>query len=387
MHVALFIERFEAAGGGLEHAAWQTAHTLAEAGDRVTVVCRSCDSSDAVETVRLRVPSFWQPLRIQRYATLASKWLAAHRSEHGEQGEQGERRVDVSHAWSRVPGADIFHTGEGCHADYMKRTYGERGARLRRASPRHIAQLRLERDVYTHAEPAVTAQCVSSSVAEQLLDRYGLGAERTPIIGYGVDTDRFAPVSEAAAERARRNLVGTAPAVGTPVFAFVGSGWRRKGLDTAIGALAGSRDERAELWVAGRDNPGSWRKLAAALGVEKRVRFLGARADIEAVYAACDAWLLPTRYDAFGLVGLEAAAAGLPGIVSSAAGVSEVVGPASIVVDSAEDTAGFSAAIDRLCDAGERKRLGERALGIAAEQTWRAKTEQLRTLYARVRPS
>jgi len=384
VHVALFIERFEAAGGGLEHAAWQTAHALAEAGDRVTVVCRSCDASEAVETVQLRVPTFWQPLRIQRYAALASKWLAAHRS---ERGEQDEGRIDVSHAWSRVPGADLFHTGEGCHADYMERTYGEHGARLRRASPRHVTQLRLERAVYTHTEPAVTAQCVSRGVAEQLLARYALGAERAPIIGYGVDTDRFAPVSGDDAERARRTLTATAPPVGTPVFAFVGSGWRRKGLDIAIGALAGAGDERAELWVAGRDDPRGWREFAAGLGVEQRVRFLGARADIEAVYAACDAWLLPTRYAAFGLVGLEAAAAGLPGIVSSAAGVSEVVGPASIVVDSAEDTAGFSAAIDRLCDAGERKRLGESALGIAAEQTWHAKTEQLRTLYARVCPS
>ena len=53
-----------------------------------------------------------------------------------------------------------------------------------------------------------------------------------------------------------------------------------------------------QLWVAGADRTARWQRAARSLGVESRVRFLGFRRDMRTLYAAADALLLPTRYDA-----------------------------------------------------------------------------------------
>ena len=116
----------------------------------------------------------------------------------------------------------------------------------------------------------------------------------------------------------------------------------------------------------------------------ERVRFLGPRTDLERVYAACDGLLLPTRYDAFGLVCLEAAAAGRPVVTSATAGASELVADAGVVVDDAEDAAGFAAALDTLSDPARRHELGEAGRVVAQQHGWKSHVETLRALYAQV---
>lgn len=372
LRVALIVERFEPRAGGLEHAAWQTAHALAEAGDAVTVVARRCEPSPAVETVTLPVSSAWQPLRIQRFANRASRWI-----------DQARRtgRTDFVHAWSRVPGAHLFHTGEGSHLHYMERTYSRLGQQLRRASPRHVAQLRLESRIV--AAPALHLQHVSARVGREFSARFELSESHQHLVPYGVDAERFCARGDRSCRDLQREL-DPAGAAGAPRFLLAGSGWRRKGLDTALRALAAMTTRDARLWVAGNDRIQPWRALAQRLGIDERVRFLGARSDLEQVYSACDALVLPTRYDAFGMVCLEAAAAGKPIALSATAGAAELLADAALVVDEAEDHAGFAVALDTLCDPGVRTRLGDRGREIARVRTWRAQTVELRALYGRI---
>src|SRR5207249_7854955 len=94
---------------------------------------------------------------------------------------------------------------------------------------------------------------------------------------------------------------------------------------TAIRALAQLTDSRARLLVVGRDDTAPYRRLAGELGVAGRVAWLGARPDIERWYAAADALALPTRYEPFGNVHLEALASGLPAVTSLVAGGAEIV--------------------------------------------------------------
>jgi glycosyltransferase involved in cell wall biosynthesis len=112
------------------------------------------------------------------------------------------------------------------------------------------------------------------------------------------------------------------------------------------------------------------------------VHFLGYRRDIAAVYAAADALLLPSRYDAFANVCLEAAAAGLPVVTSAATGAAELLRALGGVVDDPEDVAGFAAELDRLADAALRERRGAAARGLAEACSWgtcvAALREQLR---------
>src|SRR5690606_2558185 len=105
--------------------------------------------------------------------------------------------------------------------------------------------------------------------------RHGVAASRLAVIPYGVDLARFDPARRAATAPLREALGAGAG----PVWLLVGSGWRRKGLDVALRALARAAARDASLWVAGGDRPAPWQARAAALGVAARVRFLGLRDD------------------------------------------------------------------------------------------------------------
>jgi UDP-glucose:(heptosyl)LPS alpha-1,3-glucosyltransferase len=370
MRIGLVVERFEPAGGGIEHAVWKIAHALAAAGDEVVVFARRSAESSVVQVERLTAPRFWQPLRVGVFARRVGQALRAARR---------EQRLDTVHTFCRAPGGDCFHAGGGSHAHYMRRTYGARGASWRRLSPRHATQLALEERVF--AEPAPWVQCVSSMVARELSQRFDLPAARMRIVPYGVDTRRFRP----AEPKERQRLRAALGASDAPAWLFAGSGWRRKGLDTALTALARCRDDRTQLWVAGRDPELPWRKRVETLGLAGRVKFLGLRSDLEAVLPASDGLLLPTRYDAFGLVCLEAAAARVPIITSSAAGAAELLQGAARVVEDPEDASAFASAMDELSDRVEADRLGGRGRQIAEANTWDVQTERLRDLYAEIR--
>ena len=149
-------------------------------------------------------------------------------------------------------------------------------------------------------------------------------------------------------------------------------------------ALAQPNATGHRLWVAGRDRIASWQRLAERLGVADRIRFLGERRDVESLYHAVDAMVLPTRYDPFANVTLEAAAAGLPIVTSQANGAGEWLGDAIRRVAGPEDVQDLSRALAEFsCPARRRdagRRLAERAAGLG----WDRHVEQLREGYRRI---
>jgi UDP-glucose:(heptosyl)LPS alpha-1,3-glucosyltransferase len=230
-------------------------------------------------------------------------------------------------------------------------------------------------------DPSQLVQCNSALVRDQIRERFAVPAERLVVLPNGVDTERFHPGRRAREGRRLRDELGAGAG---PVWLLVGSGLRRKGLDTARGAFACASKPGAELWVAGRDDPKPWRALAQRLGVAERVRFLGPRDDLEAVYGAADALLLPTRYDAFANVCLEAAAAGLPVVTSAANGAAHALREGTLVVDDSEDVAGFARALEELEDPSARQRLGDAGRRLAETLGWDEHVRRLCDLYARV---
>jgi glycosyltransferase involved in cell wall biosynthesis len=118
--------------------------------------------------------------------------------------------------------------------------------------------------------------------------------------------------------------------------------------------------------------------------VASRVRFLGPRADPEALLAAADALLLPTRFDAFANASLEAAASGIPVVTSAANGAAEVLGHAALVVADPGDVAGFARALDVLSDPAARASRGASARRAAERRGWPAFVAALRELHERV---
>lgn len=364
-HTALVIERFEPSGGGVEAVAWQVAQRLAAAGEKVEVFARSAARGARVPVRALRTPSSWQPLRLFWFSRAARRATAGYA---------------VVHSFSRTRHQHIYRAGGGSHADYMERAYGPRGARLRRASPRHAAILAIETAVFRDSGQIV--QCNSEMVRDQLQERYAIRPERLVVIPNGVDLERFGRPREAAERTATRRALGVPEQA--LAFLLIGHGFRRKGLDTALAALARCKLEDAWLWVAGRDDAAPWRARAEQLGVGSRVAFLGHR-DPAPLYSAADALLLPTRYDAFANVCLEAAAAGCPVITSGQNGAARWLGDAGICVADAEDVDGFAAALGTLADGARRSALARAGRARAETASWDQHVAQLRALYDRVR--
>ncbi|MCP5059685.1 MAG: glycosyltransferase family 4 protein [bacterium] len=365
MRIALVIERFEP-GGGVEGAAWATAHALHAEGDDVHVVCRR-GAAPAGPTPRLvRVSASWQPWRVLSFSRAAA--TSAPRGEY-----------DAVHAFSRTRHQDVYRTGGGCHAAYMERAYGAVGASWRRFTPRHATILRIEGAVFRDTSQWV--QCNSDMVRSEILDRYPVDPERIVVIPNGVDLERFRPHTDPTERDALRQELDSADRL---VWLLVGHGHRRKGIDTAIRALAGLPEQTSVLWIAGREQEPA-RALAAELGVADRVRLLGRERDPAELYAAADAFILPTRYDAFANVCLEAAASGLPVVTSGANGAAAWLGEAGLVVTNPEDVEGFSEALARLADAETRVALGGAARAKAETRSWADHVRDLHALYAKVK--
>jgi UDP-glucose:(heptosyl)LPS alpha-1,3-glucosyltransferase len=171
------------------------------------------------------------------------------------------------------------------------------------------------------ASRSATFVCVSEGVAEEMREHYPEARERVVTIHNGVDTAAFAPgvrAGEAAHMRAELGISSQ-----RLVAAFVGGEWERKGLGAVIEALALAGEW--DLVVAGDGDRERYRELAHTLGVSERVHWLGVTRDVQRVYQMANALVFPSRYEAFPLVTLEAAASGLPILATPVSGVRELV--------------------------------------------------------------
>lgn len=153
---------------------------------------------------------------------------------------------------------------------------------------------------------------------------------------------------------------------------FLGRLEPRKGIDLLLEALPGllERHPGARCTLVGRDDlpdgrGSTFRAAFSAANPELvgagRVRFAGELGDddLAAAVAAADVAVLPSRFESFGLVFVEAMAAGLPVVALAGSGAEEVVEDGVTGLLATPDADGLAGAVDRLVgDATLRRRLG-----------------------------
>lgn len=204
---------------------------------------------------------------------------------------------------------------------------------------------------------------------------------RTVVIGNGVDVERYRPPTapQRATARAALDLGPEDVAV-----VFVGHEFDRKGLPLLIEALAGAPAAVRLVVVGGTpDMVDDAAARAASHGVRDRVRFVGRVPDPVPHFHAGDVFALPSAYESYGLVILEAMACGLPVVVSDVGCVPEVVtdGVTGLVVD--RDVAALRAAFATLA-AVDRAPWGRRARTVAEQHSWESVARRYVTLAAEV---
>jgi UDP-glucose:(heptosyl)LPS alpha-1,3-glucosyltransferase len=287
-----------------------------------------------------------------------------------------ERRFDLVQSHERIPGCDIYRAGDGVHATWLEL----RNKAFDRFAPWHRYTLAAEATMFRH--PGLRAViCNSHMVRDDIARRFGVADEKLQVIYSGVDIEAFHPRLRAEQGRALREKTGVAAA--TPVILFVGSGYERKGLPTLLGALANMQRRDARLWVVGRDKHETvMRKLAQTLGVDDRVLFLGAQADVKPFYGAADVFALPTLYDPFPNAALEALACGLPLLTTTTCGAAELVTADNGAVIEAGDALALAASLDALCARAPTMRDAARA--SVAHLDLNSMAAQLMALYSRL---
>lgn len=224
--------------------------------------------------------------------------------------------------------------------------------------------------------------CVSEGVAQEMREHYPALAERVLTIHNGVDTNQFAPGLREHDARELRERLGIAP--DRMVAAFVGSEWERKGLAEAIRALALAGGW--ELLVAGAGERERYAELARSLGVGASVHFLGVTSDVQLVYQAADAFVLPTRYETFSLVSFEAAASALPVLATPVNGVRELIEDGHGGFRISRDPHDIARRLEQLAaDPELRERMGREAREAALRFSWEQMVSRHSELYARLR--
>jgi UDP-glucose:(heptosyl)LPS alpha-1,3-glucosyltransferase len=360
-------------GGGMERQITELVTGYLKAGRRVTVIARSCqlDSHPALTWIRIRGP--YRPFAVGFlwFFVCASWALRRHRN-------------GVVH----VNGAIVFNRADVATLHFSHRSF-QRQAPPRRGSKN--SRLYLWNAIICAREFLLAERwCYRPSVARHLVAisdgggreaaaEYRYPANHISVIPYGVDQERFTRDEQARVELRAELLVDD----GELLAIFVGGDWDRKGLGVAIRALRDAAGWR--LAVVGTGDVAHYTWLAAELGVDARVMFLGKRANPEAFYSAADAFCLPTTYETFCLVAHEAAAASLPLLVSKVHGVDVLLEDGVNGWFVTDDPRSVSSRLEDLrLNPDRRLHMGRAARAASMRYSWDCAVQEHLALYAKL---
>ena len=327
LKIGIFLPRFSPYGG-VERYGLGLSKALAAADCAVCFVCarQEIPPPEGVEVLTLG--------RFGGLRAIKQAWFAL-----GAQRVMRGRRFDATIGLGKSWGHDLHRINQGPERIFMRLTeraldpgWPRTAKHWRRlASPEtYIAMRAEERQLATSTRLVY----VSDLVRDWCLEAYPWAAGKPSRVVYTrPDPERFTPVTpeSRAAARHKLGLAGADVAMG-----FAATSYQRKGLGTAIKALA-RLPESHLLLVAGGKKPGPYQELARKAGVAGRVRFLGRVDDMTGLYHACDAAVLPSFYDTASNTVLEAVSCGIRTVASASDGSSAFVPVKSVVTDPADD--------------------------------------------------
>jgi D-inositol-3-phosphate glycosyltransferase len=293
---------------------------------------------------------------------------------------------ELTRDW-QIPVIQMFHT-----LGRMKNTVAQSEEEMEVAR-----RIEVETEIMAFADRIVAATTMEKAQMTQL---YGADPARITVIPCGVDLSLFRPIPVNEA-RERLDICER-----KHVVLFVGRIERLKGIDTLLEAMAivvrdlpNWQEELCVCIVGGDASEDSamldkemerLQDLRAKLGIADLVTFLGAQAQetLPDHYSAADVVVMPSHYESFGMVALEAMACGTPVIASQVGGLSFTV---------QEDVTGFlvpgrdpPALAEKIAlllkDQALRNKLGARGIEWAGQHSWPRVADQIISLYSELVP-
>jgi len=273
---------------------------------------------ERIRFVRIPVPSRPLALLFICYHIVAPLVYLLHRLRTG-------RKYDlVQCVESNYLFADVSYT-QFCHRAFLRHHW----KKIRTGSMRslfrwvdHWLHALLEPLVFRRIRRMVVA---SHGVKRDLVSEYPFLEPKISVIFNAIDIQRMQAPADFDRAAKRREL-GYSDDDVVMIFMALGH-FERKGLPYLLDGMVRYNQPRLKLMVVGgtADLIEVYEKRVQGMNLQDRVRFLGMQKDVRPFLWAADAFALPSLYEAFALVVLEAAAAGLPLIVTPINGVEEFV--------------------------------------------------------------
>ena len=309
-----------------------------------------------VELELLPIVGFY---RHTQYENFAKGVAEALRREH----------FDLVVGFNKMPGLDVYYAGDSC---YIEKALTQRPAWYR-LLPRFKSFYAQEKAVFG-PENQTQILTISNVEVPRYRHHYRAEADRFHELPPGIERDRVAPDNRLEIRARFRQTL----AIGEDelVLLFIGSGFKKKGLDRALIALAAlPRDllDRVRMFVIGRDKAEAFERMAMRMGISNHVTFFAeGRDDVPDFLFSADALIHPAYDETAGMVIIEAMLAGLPALVTRNCGYARYMAQydAGLVVDTPLSQQTLNAALEELLTSPKRAQWSLNGLSAGRDETF-----------------
>jgi glycogen synthase len=311
--------------GGLARHVRKLAENLVEEGFDVHVIARGREEDPPEEERRgvliHRVREPERPRDLGEFVTWIERMNADMLAHGVELGDRHDFDVVHGHDWLVAGAGD--HLAKRFRAPFVATIHATEFGRHQGWVDKHPQSYihGVERWMANRADRVITC---SSYMREHVADVFGLEEARIAVIPNGIDPSELVPVDDLDTLRSRFAKPSE------KLVLLVGRLVYEKGFQLALEALPGliERVGDVRFLVAGSGTAeGELREQATALGLDAHGTFLGWIGDdvLHSLYRIADLTVVPSIYEPFGLVALEAMASGCPCLVADTGGLREVV--------------------------------------------------------------
>ncbi len=321
--------------GGLEKSSWRIIQAFKERGASVTLLTTH-EVSAPCDVLSCSLDSKLKFLKLKEFDSWCRTTVKSH-------------DFDVVFSMDRSSFQTHHRAGNGVHAAYLALRREKEGFFKRlsfKLNPLHYMMLKLEKA--TFEDPHVKGIIVNSAyVKNQIIQHYAADPSKIHVVHNGVEWHEMENDFNTSFSQ-KENLckeLNLDPK--TFQFLFVGHNFHRKGLSLLLQALSRLPTRDFHLSVVGTDKRlTAYQKQAAQLGLSKNVTFFYSQSDTRPFYQVADALVIPSHYDPFANVTVEALAMGLFVVSSNNNGGHEVLNSDSGITVDPFDLNSFTASLE-----------------------------------------
>lgn len=312
------LSRHLAARGGLEKWSHRLAEGFTKRGADVTILTSDPLQEDSshphIHIHSLPLSKKLNFRKMNQFDLLTKRWTEEH-------------PASIVFGMDRTRNQTHIRAGNGVHAAYLQKraTFETYPSYKQWLNPLNQTILKIEKEAF-ESEKLKILFTNSYMVKEEILSHYNVSPDKIEVIHNGVEWKEMEDDFSSWVEWKQKKCQVYCLDQNQYQFLFVGNGYERKGLGVLLEALATLKNREFHLSVVGKDrNLLTFKNRARSLGLQNHIHFFGAQKNIRPFFQIADCLAIPSHYDPFANVTVEALAMGLFVVSSKTNGGHEVL--------------------------------------------------------------